>query len=174
MAETRAYLRAQALSCRSVGEILTQTNQALAEDIGEERYVTVLLARLDPARRTLAYVNAGHPSGYILNPQGDLKTELARTGPPLSPHSNKPFKESDPVVLEAGDLILLLTDGFEDAFAPGYAFFGAERALEVVRANRDRPASQVVDALYEAVSAFVQGAQPPDDLTAVVVKVLPG
>jgi serine phosphatase RsbU (regulator of sigma subunit) len=44
--------------------------------------------------------------------------------------------------------------------------------LETVRANRDRPASEIVVALYNAARAFAGGATQLDDLTAVVLKVL--
>src|SRR5688572_15315600 len=83
MAETRAYLRVLARHHDDLGEILSRTNCVLAEDVGCERYVTLILAELDASRKTLNYVNAGHPPGFILSATGQLKTHLRRTGPPL-------------------------------------------------------------------------------------------
>lgn len=66
MAETRAYLRILARNREDVGEILTRANRVLAEDIGYERFITMLLVSLDPQSRTFTYANAGHPAGYVL------------------------------------------------------------------------------------------------------------
>src|SRR6185369_11471674 len=76
MAETRAYLRILARDREDPAEILNQANAVLAQDVGAERYVRILLARLDPCGRTLSYVNAGHPPAYVLDAQGNIKTTL--------------------------------------------------------------------------------------------------
>jgi sigma-B regulation protein RsbU (phosphoserine phosphatase) len=69
MASTRATLRGFARTGSDVGEILTLCNRALVDDFGE-RFVSLLLARLDPRARSLAFANAGHPTGYVLGPAG--------------------------------------------------------------------------------------------------------
>jgi PAS domain S-box-containing protein len=171
MAETRAYLRIVALNRALVGEVLTRANRVLAEDVGSERFVTVLLARLDAAARTLAYANAGHPAGYVLDRQGSLRMKLKRTGPPLGVRPDTAYADSPKVPLESGDLVLLLTDGFEETMAPDNSFYGAERALEVVRAHQDQPAQDIVAALYASVREFAQGEAQLDDLTVIVLKV---
>jgi sigma-B regulation protein RsbU (phosphoserine phosphatase) len=173
MAETRAYLRIVALHRQSVGEVLTRANRVLAEDLGGERFVTVLLARLDAPARRLVFANAGHPAGHVLGPQGEVKFTLRRTGMPLGLHSETAYADSPAVVLDPGDLLVFLTDGIEEAMAPDDSIFGVERALDVVRANRHRPAGDIVAALFAAVRDFSQGASQLDDVTAVVVKVLP-
>ncbi len=45
--------------------------------------------------------------------------------------------------------------------------------LEVVRANRDRRASEIIQSLQQAVFDFTGLTTPQDDLTAVVIKVEP-
>ncbi len=171
MAETRAYLRVVGMHRESVGEVLTRANRALAEDVGQELFVTVLLARLDAAQRTLTYVNAGHPPGYVLGLQGEIKTKLRRTNIPLGMRSDTAYIEAR-VALEPGDTALFLTDGFEEAVDPDNTLFGVERVLEVVRTNRHRAAVEIVEALRAAVQEFARGATQQDDLTVVVVKVL--
>ena len=46
-----------------------------------------------------------------------------------------------------------------------------KRVLEVVRANRDRRASEIIQHLQQAVFDFTGLKKPQDDLTAVVIKV---
>jgi CheY-like chemotaxis protein len=72
MAATRAYLRALALTRCGVAEVLGLVNRALAADVAEGHFVTLLLARLDPAARSLTYSSAGHQRGYVLAASGDV------------------------------------------------------------------------------------------------------
>ena len=53
MASTRAYLRAMTQTQTDVGAILTLTNRVLTGDTGDDRFVTLIFARLEgsPERR---------------------------------------------------------------------------------------------------------------------------
>jgi PAS domain S-box-containing protein len=171
MAETRAYLRVLARNYEDLGEVLTRSNCVLAEDVGCERYVTLILVELDSRTQTLTYVNAGHPPGFILGPTGELKMLLRRTGPPLGIRPDTTFSASARITLNHGDLVLFMTDGFEEAMAEDGTLFGIERALEVVRQHRHESAQQMVQALYNEVRAFNKQGPQEDDLTAIVVRV---
>ena len=48
---------------------------------------------------------------------------------------------------------------------------GTERVLEVIKEHREKPASEIVQALYDAVRAFARNSPQIDDLTAIVIKV---
>ena len=78
---------------------------------------------------------------------------------------------SEAFELEPTDVVLLVTDGILEASSPEGALFGVDRVLEVVRANRDRRASEIIQNLQQAVFDFTGLNQPQDDLTAVVIKV---
>ena len=43
--------------------------------------------------------------------------------------------------------------------------------IDVVRANRDKPAHEIVHAVYQAARDFSQGGAQTDDITVVVIKV---
>ncbi|HJT31513.1 MAG TPA: SpoIIE family protein phosphatase [Pirellulales bacterium] len=171
MAATRSYLRALALTYSDVGEILTLANKALAADVADGRFVTVLLARLDPNERRLVYSSAGHQPAYILTPGGAVKAELDSTDVPLGVMSDGKFSASSPITLEPGELVVMLTDGIVEASDRAGHAFGVDRMLETVRANRHRPAREIVESLYQQVDRHTQHPSHADDLTAVVIKV---
>jgi PAS domain S-box-containing protein len=172
MAETRAYLRLLTRNREKVEEILSLANRTLVEDVGNERFVTLMLAQLDPEARTLVYGSAGHPAGYVVDASGEVKATLRSTGPPLGIASSANFRASSPVPLVPGDVLLLLTDGIEETTAPDKTLYEARRALEFLRQNRSRPAAEIVRGLYDSVREFAQGHPLTDDITALVVKVL--
>lgn len=171
MAETRAYLRSLAANRDDIGEILTTANRILAEDIGDERYVTLFIGTIDPKTRVFSYASAGHPTGYVLGASGEIKSLLKRTAVPLGINPEAKYSSGGEVVLNSGDIVLVLTDGIEETMAPDESFFGIERTLSVVRQNRDKPAREVLDALYRAVREFSGHTAQMDDVTAIVIKV---
>lgn len=172
MAETRACLRVLAQTHEDAGDILSQANRMLSYDVGEERFVTLLLASIDPVARTLNFANAGHPAALLFDRDGVVKATLKRSGPPLGVRSAYAYATSPELPLLPGDLLLLMTDGIEEAMSPAEEFFGTQRACDVVRAHRDQPAAAIVAALAAAVCDFSRTTVQLDDLTAIVVKVL--
>jgi PAS domain S-box-containing protein len=167
---TRASLHALRQTEGEIGTLLTLTNRLLADIVGD-RFVTLVLARLDPGKRSLVYASAGHPAGYVLDRSGAVETRLESLDPPLGAFPEHVLTSSATLTLEPGELVLLLTDGFLEACSPDGTAFGAERALGVLRANRHRSARDIVLALYQAVRAFSGNRPQLDDITAVVIKV---
>jgi hypothetical protein len=104
IAETRAYLRAFALTSTDLGAILTLTNRRLVEDLASEHFVTLFLALLDPCTHSLVYAGAGHCAGYVLGRTGQTKATLKGEGLPLGLDSASDFPVSPAITLESGDL----------------------------------------------------------------------
>ena len=174
MAEARAYLRLLARDVGDPGLLLTAANRALAEDLGRERFITLFLGRLETASRRLNFANAGHPAALVFDREGRAKAALGRTGPPLGRDPGVPHVNGPELVLAPGDLLLLVTDGVDEAMDPtATECFGMERAAQVVRTHAERPAEEIVGALCRAVREFCAPEAPADDVTVMVLKVLP-
>jgi PAS domain S-box-containing protein len=173
MAETRAYLRAHAGTDADAGRSLLLVNRHLTEEIVGDRFVTLLLARLDPCMRSLTYSSAGHCPGYLLDTRGEVKKVLRSTGIPLGIDPVADFPNAPALTLEPGELVFLFTDGVVEALSADGRPFGAERALALVRAHRHEASDDIVAALVEEVRAFSRG-EPDDDVTALVIKVAEG
>jgi PAS domain S-box-containing protein len=166
-AQTQAYLRALAESHTDPGELLTQANRLFAKT-DSERFVTMFLCRLDQETRSLVYAGAGH-RGYLFHANGEVKV-LKSPGLPLGVVDQFTMPSAPPLVLEVGDIILLPTDGIEEAFSPAHGLFGRDRMFEVVRNNREKSAAEIVETLLAAACRFGDGEPQMDDITAVVVK----
>ncbi len=172
MAETRAYLRSLALHTSDPGEILEALNAFLLEDTEDHRFVTLMLVRLDPARRTIAHAGAGHIHGYVVDGDGGAKRVLESAGPPLGIFPDAAFATSQEQALERGDTLLLLTDGVTEAENREGEPFESDRAIRCVAEAREDGAARIVRRLHAAVGAFAAGAPQRDDVTAVVCRVL--
>jgi sigma-B regulation protein RsbU (phosphoserine phosphatase) len=170
MAETRALLRSCAQTHCDLGGILDRINEPLLEDLESNGFVTMLFASLDVRNRSLSYMNAGHPSGYILDRAGEIRVTLESSRVPLGVRTAIPGPEPEDVPLEPGDILVFLTDGIPESQTPDHEFFGIERVLAIVRDLRHEPARRILDELYRAVRAFQRGEPQIDDLTAVICK----
>lgn len=170
MSETRACLRTLAQSCGDPGEILTRTNRVLAADAGDFHFVTLAMVRIDPRDHAMTYASAGQ-RGYLFHSDGQVSI-LESTALPLGVRLDTVVPCSPQRLLEPGELLTFFTDGVVEAESPGRVRFGYPRALEVIRAEREKPAAGIVAALHTELRDFSHGMPQRDDITIVVVKVL--
>ena len=168
MAELRAYLRAFLLTRTDVSEIVRLLNVALAGDT--DRFVTLLIARLDPGTRSLTYAGAGHLPGLVFDAAGNVKARLESTGFPLAVTPDGEYTAEQAPALEPGELALLLTDGIVEAHGPAEIVFGMDRVLGLVKQHHDRGAREILNALFEGVRAHCGPGVQLDDMTAIVIK----
>ena len=114
MTMTRAYVRSFAAMELDAGQILTRVNAMLAADLEGNRFVTMLLLRIDPASRSLSYASAGHVPGFVVNGTGGVAFTMGATGPPMGLFPDGQFTSAS-ISLAPGDLIMMLTDGVTEA-----------------------------------------------------------
>ena len=171
MASTDAHLRSFVETHVKIEEILRHVNRVLAKEMDGDQFVTLLLARLDPRDRTLAYASAGHPTGYVLDSTGRVKASFPSTALPLGILPEAEFPAGGPVALNSGDVVLLLTDGLLERMSPAEEPFGVERTLRTAAALVDQCAAEILRNLVQAARQFGGDTPLEDDVTLVVVKV---
>jgi PAS domain S-box-containing protein len=170
MALTRAYVRSFAELQLDVGEILMRVNRMLRADLDQDRYVTVLLVRVEPPRNSLTYASAGHVPGVVFNDKGETNYLLDSTGPPLGLFAQLELSTAE-IALKPGQTLLLTTDGVAETCTCDDVTFGWERLLEYMRSNRDASACEIVHGMYRAVRTFAGNEPQHDDVTSIVLKV---
>ena len=171
MASTHAYIRSLFSTNLEIDQVLLHTNCELMRDT--DLFVTMILGCLRPQDRTFVYVNAGHPTAYLLDQAGQVKHSLPSSVPPLAIVEDISFVPSEPIGLEPGDMLVMTTDGVSEARSPAEVEFGIERLLEVARANRELPAEEIIVRLHDAVEKHCGSHGIDDDLTALIIKVDP-
>ncbi len=168
MVETRACLRTLLQSLDDVQEILNRINQLLVHDLETGRFVTLLLAILDPATRSLTYSAAGQPA-YHFSSSGQV-TRLDNSGMVLGLLADAGIPPGERITLAPGELIFLATDGLQETHTNDGSMFGIEQALDLVRTNQHKPSREILEELNAAAVRFRDGAPQEDDVTMVVIK----
>jgi phosphoserine phosphatase RsbU/P len=167
MASVHASLQALAGSARP-GQLMARLNRFLCHNTQANKYVTLFYGELDPRTGRLVYVNAGHVPPYLVRSDGS-RMRLTEGGTVLGLLEEAVFPEGE-VVLGAGDLLAVVTDGATEARSPADEEFGDTRLFEVLEGSPGRGAAETLRALEAGVAAWTGEAGCSDDLTAVIVK----
>jgi serine phosphatase RsbU (regulator of sigma subunit) len=166
----RAYARANFRVGNGLLEAMEQLNAALAEDIGEGRFVTFVVAVCTPGNSRVELLSAGHGPLFLYVLKEDLFEEMGAQGLPLGVVASLVSEPPQVLDLNRGDLLVLATDGFFEWANSQGELFGPKRLEEVIRASKEKQPKEIISALYQATIAFSGGTKQQDDLTVVIVK----
>jgi phosphoserine phosphatase RsbU/P len=145
-------------------------NNIIHQSTLTSRFVSMFYGELE-LNGTFIYVNAGHPAPFHLSAAGEARF-LEHGGPVLGPIADASYERGF-VNLHPGDLVVLTTDGIletERRRAGAREEFGSEQVLEVTRQHRERPAAEIVAAIFDSVEKWSGGRAAKDDRTVVVVR----
>jgi len=162
---TRGF-RTLALTGRTPAEIATRLNNELTENNEQGMFVTMFICMYDLKQRRIEYCNAGHNPPIIGNAHCaflDVKETNAPLG--LWPDLEYAGEEMD---LPSGSMMLLYTDGLNEAENCRQEQYGEDRIIELLTSLSAGSCRDVVEALKADVDRFRDGAEQNDDLTLLV------
>jgi phosphoserine phosphatase RsbU/P len=168
MALTRTLVRAAVVETHSPAEALRRVNDQLLPDTQQGMFVTAIYGVLDVARGEFTFVNAGHNPPFWLKKSGEIE-KLTRTAVALGVMEQPSMKERT-ISLEAGDLLLLYTDGVTELFSPAGELFGETRLTDVLKSLQGKTADEVLGDVEDCLNEFSDPLPPSDDLTMLAVK----
>lgn len=171
MVVARTLLRAATPLHNSPRQVLEHANHDIYDDLsGVGMFVTAFFAYYDPATRRLTYANAGHAPVIFYRNAAATGEFLEADGPPVGVLPEITSMDHN-IQLEEGDVLVAMSDGFNEAVNSQGEMFGIQRLQEVVAVNASQPAEKIRTALLSAVEAFAEGTPQADDQTLVVLKV---
>lgn len=153
------------------GPTLTSINRILHERQLEEYYCTLCYAIFDLRKHTVTMANSGLPYPIRCTADGSSCAQIELPGVPLGSFGTTTYDE---IVVPAnpGDVFVFCSDGISETFSESGAEFGSPAVAAVVREHRDKPAAEIVEQIFQAMSAFRGNAEQTDDQTVVVVRIL--
>jgi phosphoserine phosphatase RsbU/P len=152
----------------SPAEVLTRLNRHVCRGGFDTRFVTMIMADLDPQRHRVTLANAGHEAPLIRRANGTAqRLEMPGSGLPLGVAADASYAPT-PLELQPGDVLVLHTDGLSDAHDRHRRRFSAERVLQTL-CRAPAVASLAGEALLEAIMHHSDGIAQFDDLTIVCI-----
>ena len=122
----------------------------------------------DLKRRIASFANSGLP--YPIHVTGSTVSQIDLPGVPLGSFPTSTYDELT-VELELNHVFVFCSDGISETFNIAGEEFSSLGIMDVAQANRDKPAKEIVAAIFGAMQAFRGDAPQTDDQTVVVVKI---
>ncbi|MFC5863479.1 SpoIIE family protein phosphatase [Acidicapsa dinghuensis] len=149
--------------------VIQQMNRFLCEHGNLGRYATMFFAVLGRDGQ-LDYIRAGHPSPMLL--RDGTVTELYKGGSfPVGLVDEANFA-SVSVQLEAGDTLVLYSDGVTEAEDISGNLFGFDRLGKTLAIDAAATVERVQQNVLDAIETFAAGASQSDDITMLTVRYL--
>ncbi|HET7184738.1 MAG TPA: SpoIIE family protein phosphatase [Terriglobales bacterium] len=170
MSNLQATLHALVTHLHSLEVLALSLNEMICNDTKSRKFLSIFLGLLDTRRNRLHYINAGHVPPIIVNGESGEYELLQAGGTVVGLFPDSEYSRGS-AKLNAGDLLVLCTDGITEPCNVEEEEFGSERLAESVSRNRRGSAEQIVDAVHKEVNAFSLGGTHTDDKVLMVLKV---
>lgn len=168
MAKLSSEARACLLTEPDPATAIARLNDALCPHTSSmDRFVTLILAVLDPAKHSVTMVSAGHPVPLLrrLNVTGLRDTmPLEAVGPFLGLELGARY-DSCRLELAAGDSLVLFTDGIPDAQSTAGTPFRMHGIHAAVASERETAPRYLGERIISKVRQHAAGEPQYDDMT---------
>jgi sigma-B regulation protein RsbU (phosphoserine phosphatase) len=153
----------------TASETMSRLNDTLIEQaLSAATFATAIYGTINIETRRVTFARAGHPLPMVLRADGRLES-LECEGGLLGVFPDEKFEQST-VTLEAGDRLLLVTDGVEVAFGGDIAT-SQQRWCDELNARRSLPADQFLGEFGDLIDKANDETPLRDDVTMLVLEV---
>lgn len=147
--------------------VCAHLNRFMCSHSEVQGYTTLFFGILDAAGR-LEFINAGHPPPILMR-AGRVESVPPAECFPLGLFPEAEFKTAS-TTLARGDILVLFTDGINEAVGPHRERFGFDRLRKVVATHAAAGIKGLQASIQAAVEEFTRGSPQADDLTLLIIR----
>lgn len=166
---SKTLLKSAAQSGLSPKAVLEKVNDQLCENNEAEMFVTVWLGILEISTGKMKCANAGHEYPAIMRKGGSFELFKDKHGFVLAGMEGARYREYE-LELDAGDRLVVYTDGVPEATNASNTLYGTDRMLRALNAAEGGSCRQLLEALHRDVDEFAGGADQFDDITMLCIE----
>ena len=170
MAQATRLFRILATQHMMPAEIATRMNSVLTENNEQGMFITMFIGLVNLETGRLDYCNAGH-NPPVLGVDGDDHFMEMESNAPIGLWSDLEYA-GEYVDNIRQKLLLVYTDGLNEAENLQQEQFGEDRLLDILNHRHFNSCRELVEHLNEQVANHRNGAEPNDDLTMMCLMVL--
>lgn len=169
MALSRTLVRANVADNPTASQAMQKANRLISQEAKMGMFVTLFYAVLDPKKRRLQYVNAGHNPPFVVKKSSGDVILLRASGIAMGVIDDVSLEEKE-IELDSNDIVVFYTDGITEAINSAGEQFGEKRLIETINRNADLPVKDLVGRVKDEVFTFAQDQPQFDDFTLVILK----
>jgi serine phosphatase RsbU (regulator of sigma subunit) len=139
--------------------------------LSDNNFITAIYTVYDAKSHTLSIARAGHPPPILYRPQNGKAIELPCNGVfpmAIDDYEDVPLTNT---TLQAGDRLLLYTDGITERFNPQGECYEVKRLCEKFAEECDHDVRKRIKMIMEDVNRFADGLPADDDQAILVLTV---
>ena len=152
-----------------IAGLVEELNRVACQAAPDNIYVTLFYAHVDPRRREVRYVNAGHEPALLLRKRTGRAQRLESTGTVLG-LTGRTVYEQRTIGMDPGDVLAAFTDGVTEATDAEGREWSESGVLNVLRRRKDVRSAELVAEILESAGRFADPVSRADDRTAVVLR----
>ena len=169
MALSKTLVRANVSDNTTAAQAIQKANHLISQEAKMGMFVTLFYAVLDPEKRKLQYVNAGHNPPFIVKRNSGDVILLRAGGIAMGVMDDVTLEEKE-IILDSNDILVFYTDGITEAINEEKEQFGEKRLIETITQNADLPVKDLIARVKDEVFDFAKGQPQFDDFTLVLLK----
>jgi sigma-B regulation protein RsbU (phosphoserine phosphatase) len=148
-----------------------EVNRAICPVSSDRSSTSLFCATVDPKRRQLLYVNAGHEPALLFRRRTRHVHRLTNTGTVLGLTARAGFAQRR-VTLNPGDVLAVFTEGISRAADAGGREWSDVGVFETLLENPDANPAEMVGRILKAVDLFTGRRLQGADRTVVITRFL--
>ena len=150
--------------------LVEKLNASMLQDMNTGKFVTLFFAIVNDNSNKLTWLSAGHDPVHLYRPDTSQNMVLEACGPPVCVISTATWQATKPLQMHTDDLLLVLTDGLQDAKNATGKRLGIEAVDQCMLRNQNKRALGVQQSLLELLKIHREGTKLADDVTMLVIK----
>ena len=168
MAKLSSEVRFSLLTESRLTDAMGRLNRVYCDPLLENRFVTVVMAVIDPTRHEMRLVNAGHVYPIRRFADGNIEEiGTGRQGFPIGVEATTQYEEIL-LTIEPGQSVFFMSDGIPDAMNADGDYFDLSRVFQVLSTPEALSPVEIGQRLIDEVHRFV-GVTPQSDDQCLVI-----
>ena len=152
-----------------LGATVARLNRIICQNCPGNRFITFFVAVVDPVTGEMTWCNAGHNPPILIRADGSV--ERLQGGGLILGILPKAAYTHQTSRMNAGDLLVMFSDGISEACQPGAdEEFGEGRLADLAARLRTESAVTIQRTVIDTLMGWIGDAPAADDITLIVVK----
>lgn len=166
MARLYSMTRYSLLTSSTAASAVTDLNASISSSGLGHRFITFVLAVLEPQTGKVAIVNAGHLPPLLRQANGTtISIPGADSGLPLGVSGDCQYEQTE-LIMQPGESMFLFTDGLTEAMNPRNEIYSYKRIVEFLK-QQSGSVEHLGEALVADVDSYCEGRSQRDDICLV-------
>ncbi len=169
----RTLMRSKAPTAVSPSAVLAAVNRQIAPDIREDMFITMAYVVAEEGGKKLTLSRAGHNAALLWRKATGVVEALHPPGLGVGIDKGSVFERVTKDMafeMQPGDMLLLYTDGVNEAMDPKGIEFGEERVQEELAKFAAEGPQAVIQGIIADLEQFLKGRRSHDDITLIAMQ----